>query len=150
MISNIRKILNTKVVLLNEKQKKVLFDILFKVLKSNIFIFFIFGTILSILLSRYTNWDNFNGDRAKEYWIIHIELILYNFIPFFVAIILNLIIKFSKNEKVKKVFKIIMIITNVLSVIYLLLLAFMIYAVAHMFDNSSVSLLINSYNIKCI
>ena len=121
MISKIKEILNTKVVLLNERQKKSLIDVLIKILKNNIVIFFVFGIVLSILMSNRTNWDNFQGEWAKKYWIIHLELILYHFIPFFVAVALNLIIKFSKNEIVKKVFKIIMIITNILSVIYLLL-----------------------------
>lgn len=123
MISKIKEILNTKVVLLNERQKKSLIDILIKILKNNIVIFFVFGIVLSILMSNRTNWDNFHGTWAKKYWIIHFELILYHFIPFFVAVALNLIIKFAKNEIVKKVFKIIMIITNILSVIYLLLWA---------------------------
>jgi len=121
-----------------------------EIFKSNIFIFFILGTILVIIDWNYTNKDNFNSSNSQYYVYLTIKYILMEYIPFFLALILNLIIKFSKNEKVKKVFKIIMIITNVLSVIYLLLFALMYYAVAHMFDNNSVSFFLNSYNIKCI
>ncbi len=105
-----------------------------KILKSNIFIFFVFGVILSITLSHNINWDYFYEANAKYYKLLHIKLLLYYYIPFFVALILNLIIKFTKNEKRKKVFKVIMIITNILSVIYLCGIAFLQYAVATMFD----------------
>ena len=155
MISTIKKILNTKIVLLNEKQKEIIFGNLIKVLKSNIFIFFIFGTIVSIIEWNHINWDsNYywkdSSGRIDFLYSVITFMLFYHYIPFYLSIILNLIIKFTKNQIVKKVFKIIMIITNVLSVIYLLLLAFMIYAVAHMFDNNSVSLLLNIYNIKYI
>ena len=143
MISKIKKNLNTDIVI-NEKFKKNNI----KILKSNIFIFFVLGTILAIIDWNYTNKDNFHSVRADYYIYLAIEFLFMEYIPFFLAIILNLIIKFSKNEKVKKVFKIIMIITNVLSVIYLLLFALMFYAVVHMFDNNSVSCLVNLYNIS--
>jgi len=131
MISKIKKILNTNVVFLNDRQKKILIDILINVLKSNIFIFFILGTIVSIIEWSHINWYNnyYLEDsigRANFIYSTIAFMLIYHFMPFYAAIILNLIIKFSKNEKVKKVFKIIMIITNVLSVIYLLLLAWII------------------------
>ncbi len=121
MISTFKKILNTDIVILNERQKKILFDILIKVSKSNIFIFFILGTIVTIIDCNRTNWNNLYRSDYIDFIYTTILFILSYYIPFFLAIILNLIIKFSKNEIVKKVFKIIMIITNVLSVIYLLL-----------------------------
>ena len=131
MIAKIRKILNTDIVILNERQKKILFDILIKVLKSNIFIFLVFGIIISIIEWNHINWYNnyYLEDSIGRINFIYSTIafmLLHNFMPFFVSIALNLIIKFSKNKIAKKVFKIIMIITNVLSVIYLLLWAWII------------------------
>ena len=128
MISTIKKILNTKVVVLNEKQKKILIDILIKVLKSNIFVFFIFGVVISIIEWNRINWYNnyYLKDSIERINFLDstiVFMLLHNFMPLFVAIALNLIIKFSENEIVKKVFKVIMIIVNILSVIYLLLWA---------------------------
>ena len=155
MISKIKEILNTKVVLINEEQKGIIFDNLIKILKNNIFIFFILGTIVSIIEWNHINWYNNyyledSSGRIDFIYSVITFMLFYYYIPFYLYIILNLIIKFSKNEKVKKVFIIIMIITHVLSVIYLLLFVLMIYAVAHMFDNNSVSFFLNFYNIKCI
>ena len=121
MISTIKKILNTDIVIFNERQKKILIDIIIKVLKSNIFIFFVLGLIVSIIDLNRTNWHNLYRSYRTDFIYSTILFILSYYIPFFLAVILNLIIKFSKNEIVKKVFKVIMIITNVLSVIYLLL-----------------------------
>lgn len=131
MISRIKEILNTNIVFLNERQRKILIDILIKVLRSNIFIFFIFGVIISIIEWNRINWYNnyYLKDSLERINFIYstvVFMLIYHFIPFYAAIILNLTIKFSKNKIVKKVFKIIMIITNVLSVIYLLLLAWII------------------------
>ena len=155
MISKIKEILNTKVVLINEEQKGIIFDNLIKILKNNIFIFFILGTIVSIIEWNHINWYNNyyledSSGRIDFIYSVITFMLFYYYIPFYLYIILNLIIKFSKNEKVKKVFKIIMIITNVLSVIYLLLFVLMIYAVAHMFDNNSVSFFPNFYDIELI
>ncbi len=105
-----------------------------KILKSNIFIFFVFGVILSITLLYNTNWDNYYGPDAEYHILLDIELLLYYYIPFFAALVLNLIIKFIKNEKAKKVFNVIMIITNILSVIYLSGIAFLEYVGATAFD----------------
>ena len=125
MISRIKKFLDTEVVLLSERQKKILIDFIIKVLKSNIFLFFVFGTIVSIVGWNHINFDNFYGVRRLYFIFLTIELTLYNFIPFLVAIIMNLIIKFFKNEKIKKIFKILMIITNIISVLYLSLIVFL-------------------------
>ena len=131
MISKIKEILNTNVGFLNERQKKTLIDILIKVLKSNIFVFFIFGVVISIIEWNRINWYNnyYLKDSIERINFLDstiVFMLLHNFMPFFVSIALNLIIKFSKNKITKKVFKIIMIITNVLSVIYLLLWAWII------------------------
>jgi len=126
MIAKIRKILNTEVIFLNERQKKILIDMLIKVLKSNIFIFFILGTFVSIIFLNRTNWHNLYRSYRIHFIYSTILFILSYYIPFFLAIILNLIIKFSKNEIVKKVFKVIMIIINIISVLYLSFLALFI------------------------
>ena len=120
MISKIKKILNKDVVLLNERQKKILFDISIRVLKTNIFIFFVLGLIVSIIDWNCTNWHNLYRSYRIDFIYSTILFILSYYIPFFLAIILNLIIKFAKNEKIKKIFQILMIITNILSVIYIL------------------------------
>ena len=126
MISRIKKILNTDIVI-SEKYKKNII----KILKSNIFIFFVLGLIVSIIEWNHINWYNnyYLEDSIGRINFIYSTIafmLLHNFMPFFVSIALNLIIKFSKNKIAKKVFKIIMIITNVLSVIYLLLWAWII------------------------
>ncbi len=126
MISKIKNFLNTDIVIFNERQKKILIDCIIKVLKSNIFIFFIFGTIVSIIFLNRINWDNLYRSYRIDFIYSTILFILSYYIPFFLAIILNLIINFSKNEIVKKVFKIIMIILNIISVLYLGFLALFI------------------------
>ena len=137
MISKIREILNTNVVILSERQKKILIDVLIKVLKSNIFIFFVLGLIISIIDLNCTNWDNLYRSYRIDFIYSTILFILSYYIPFVLAIILNLLKKFSKNEKVKKIFKIIMIITNVLCVIYILLWALIWLAVADILKNNT-------------
>lgn len=103
-----------------------------KVLKSNIFIFFIIGTILAIINWNTANKDNFSQTNAIFYIFLTIEITIWIYIPFLLSVILNLIIKFSKKEIVKKIFKIIMIITNVLSFLYLGYIAFLFAVVASM------------------
>lgn len=107
-------------------------SIIKKVLKSNIFIFFIIGTILAIINWNMANKDNFSGTDAIFFIFLTIEITIWGYIPFLLSVILNLIIKFSKKEIVKKIFKIIMIITNVLSFLYLGYIAFLFAAVASM------------------
>ena len=115
------KILNilNKNIVINENFKKNII----KILKNNIFIFFILGTMINWI---FANKVNFYIPNLKYYLYSTIEFILYFYIPFFLSLILNLIIKYSKNEFVKKIFKVIMIITNILSVLYLLLWAWII------------------------
>ena len=133
MISKLLKILNTNIII-PERPKQNIINFLIRILKSNIFIFFILGTFFSIIDWNYTNKDNFFLSNNTYYVYLTIKMILIVYIPFFVAVLLNLVIKFTKNERIKKVFKIIMIITNILSVIYLLLSAYLYYCVATMFD----------------
>ncbi len=132
MISKIREILNTDIVISEKYKNNIinLLNILIKILKSNIFIFFIFGTIVSIIFLNNINWNNnyYLEDSSKRIDFIYYTIVfmLFYYIPFFLSIILNLIIKFTKNERIKKVFKIIMIIINIISVLYLSFLALFI------------------------
>ena len=133
------KILNilNKNIAINENYQKNIINIL----KNNIFIFFILGTSLSIVVLYAPNKNIFDRVWTKDDLFVYIEIFLLHYIPLFIAIILNFIIKFSSKDLVKKVFKIIMIITNILSVLYLLIWAFLYFCVATMFDDYSVSVL---------
>ena len=133
MISKIKEVLNTDIVISEKYKNNIinLLNILIKILKSNILIFFLFGTIVSIIFLNHINWDsNYywrdSSERIDFIYSTIVFMLIYHFMPFYTVIVLNLLIKFSKNEIVKKVFKVIMIIVNIISVLYLSFLAFFI------------------------
>ena len=90
-----------------------------KILKNNIFIFFVLGVIFSIISFEKTGWES-----------IFLQSALFCFIPFFVAIIMNLLINITEKEiekeqtktltGIKKTLEGIMRITNILSIIFFL------------------------------
>ena len=133
MISKIKEVLNTDIVISEKYKNNIinLLNILIKILKSNILIFYLFGTIVSIIFLNHINWDsNYywrdSSERIDFIYSTIVFMLIYHFMPFYTVIVLNLLIKFSKNEIVKKVFKVIMIIVNIISVLYLSFLAFFI------------------------
>lgn len=75
-----------------------------------------------------------NSTVIKFYKYMLIEDILLLFIPFLLAIVMNVLIRFQTKIKIKVILQILMKITNFLSLIYLGIIVYLMYVGATMFD----------------